>query len=90
MVGKPNQTISKARLHPIPAMEEPFSKVYILVDCVGPLIKTKYGNQYLLTIMCMATRFPEAIPLRKISAKSIVKALIKFFTLVGLPKVNTI
>ena len=84
MVGKPNQTISKARLHPIPAMGEPFSKV--LVDCVGPLIKTKSGNQYLLTIMCMATRFPEAIPLRKINAKSIVKALIKFFTLVGLPK----
>ena len=87
MVGKPNQTISKARLHPIPAMGEPFSKV--LVDCVGPLIKTKSGNQYLLTIMCMATRFPEAIPLRKINAKSIVKALIKFFTFVGL-FVNTI
>ena len=84
MVGKPNQTILKARLHPIPAMGEPFSKV--LVDCIGPLIKTKSGNQYLLTIMCMATRFPEAIPLRKINAKSIVKALINFFTLVGLPK----
>ena len=36
--------------------------------------------------MCASTRFPEAIPLRIISAKSIVKALIKFFTLVGLPK----
>ena len=36
--------------------------------------------------MCESTRFPEAIPLRNISAKIIVKALIKFFTLVGLPK----
>ena len=36
--------------------------------------------------MCTSTRFPEAIPLRKITAPVIVKALIKFFTLVGLPR----
>ena len=84
MVGKPNQTLQKAPLQPIPAFEEPFSRV--IIDCVGPLPKTKSGNQYLLTVMCASTRFPEAIPLRNISAKTIVKALIKFFTLVGLPK----
>ena len=82
--GKPNQKISTAPLKPIPAFDEPFSRV--IVDCVGPLPKTKSGNQYLLTIMCASTRFPEAIPLRNIKAKTIVKALIKFFTLVGLPK----
>jgi hypothetical protein len=84
VVGKPNQTIPVAPLYPIPAFEEPFSKV--IVDCVGPLPKTKSGNEYLLTIMCASTRFPEAIPLRKITAPVIVKALIKFFTFVGLPK----
>ena len=36
--------------------------------------------------MCASTRFPEAIPLRNIKAVTIVKALTKFFTLVGLPK----
>ena len=36
--------------------------------------------------MCTSTRFPEAIPLRNIKAKTIVKALIKVFTLVGLSK----
>ncbi|KAL5017725.1 hypothetical protein ScPMuIL_005193, partial [Solemya velum] len=41
---------------------------------------------HLLTIMCASTRFPEAIPLRNIKAHNIVKALVKFFTLVGLPK----
>ena len=56
------------------------------MDCVGPLPKTKSGNKYLFTIMCMATRFPEAIPLRNIKAQTIIKGLIKFFTLVGLPK----
>ena len=84
MVGKPNQTIPKANLQPIPAFDEPFSR--IIIDCVGPLPKTKSGCQYLLTIMCASTRFPEAIPLRNIKTKTIVKALVKFFTLVGLPK----
>ena len=83
-MGKSNQTIPKAQLQPIPAFDEPFSR--ILIDCVGPLPRTKSGNEYLLTIMCTSTRFPEAIPLRNIKTKSIVKALIKFFTFVGLPK----
>ena len=84
MVGKPNQKIPVAPLKPIPAFEEPFSKV--IIDCVGLLPKTKSRNQYLLTIMCASTRFPEAIPLTNITAPKISKALVNFFTLVGLPK----
>ena len=78
MVGKPNQTIPKAHLQPIPAFDEPFSR--IIIDCVGPLPTTKSGCQYLLTIMCASTRFPETIPLRNIKTKTIVKALVKFLT----------
>ena len=63
MMGKPNQVIPKAPLKPIPAFEEPFSGV--MIDCVGPLPKTKKGNQYLLTIMCVSTRSPEVKPLKK-------------------------
>ena len=83
MAGKPNQKPSVAPLKPIPVLGEPFS--HVLIDCVGPLPKSKRGNQYILTIMCAATRFPEAVPLRTIKTPNIVKALIKFFTLVGLP-----
>ena len=72
VVGKPNQVIPKAGLQPIPAFDEPFSR--IIIDCVGPLPKTKSGNEYLLTIMCASTRFPEAIPLMNIKTKTIVKA----------------
>ena len=36
--------------------------------------------------MCASTCFPEAIPLRNIKTKTTVKALVKFFTFVGLPK----
>ena len=84
IIGKPNQVIPQAPLQPIPAFEEPFSR--IIIDCVGPLPKARSGNQYLLTIMCASTRFPEAIPLRNISSKTICKALIKFFTIFGLPR----
>ena len=83
MIGKPNQKIDRVPLIPIPAFEEPFSR--ILIDCVGPLPRTRSGNQYLLTIMCAATRFPEAVPLRSISTPGIVKALNKFFAWVGVP-----
>ena len=84
MVGTPNKKITKAPLKPIPAFKEPFSRV--LVDIFGPLPKSRLGNEYLLTIMCTTTRFPEAIPLRKISAPAIVKALSKHLEISG---VNT-
>ena len=83
MVGKPNESIPAAPLKPIPACSEPFSE--IIIDCVGPLPKTKSGNQYLLTIMCRSTRFSEAIPLHNIKAPRIVESLVKFFSIVGLP-----
>ena len=77
MTGKPNQIIPPAPLKPIPAVSEPFER--ILIDCVGPLPKTKSGYQYLLTVMCTATRYPEAFPLRSLKAKPVIKALTNFF-----------
>ena len=64
VVGKPNQKPKAVPLKPIPVAGEPFS--HVIIDCVGPLPKTREGNQYLLTIMCTSTRFPEAVPLRNI------------------------
>ena len=46
MAGKPNQKPPKAPLKPIPAFNEPFS--HLILDCVGPLPRTKSGKQYLL------------------------------------------
>ena len=79
MVAKHNQNISKAYLQPIPAFNDTFSR--IIIDCVGPLPKTKAGCQYLLTIMCALTQFTEALPLRNIKTKTIVKAFVKVFGL---------
>ena len=84
IAGKPNQTIPKAPLQPIIVPNEPFEKN--IVDCVGPLNKTKKGNEYLLTVMCPTTRFPTAIPVKNITAKNIAKHLLNFFTIYGIPK----
>ena len=84
VIGKPNKPLVPAPLKPIPVQTEPFEK--IVLDCVGPLPKSKRGNQYLLTIMDPTTRYPEAIPLKNITSKTIVKHLIHFFTSVGIPK----
>ncbi len=85
VVGKPNQVIRPAPLRPIPVMQEPFSRV--ILDCVGPLPRTTSGHVYLLTLMCASTRYPEAVPLRSLKAKAVVKALIMFFSTFGFPQV---
>ncbi len=85
IVGKPNQSISPAPLCPIPVVGEPFERV--ILDCVGPLPRTKSGHKCILTMMCSNTCFPEAVPLRTIKTKGVLQALTKFFSTFGLPKV---
>ena len=48
LTGKPNQTIPRAPLYPIPVVGEPFERV--IKDCVGPLPKTKsvFTNHHVL------------------------------------------
>ena len=84
LAGKAQHMPPPAPLQPLPVIAEPFTRV--MVDCVGPLPKTKKGNEYLLTILDMASRFPEAIPLRNIRAPTIIDALTVFFTRYGLPQ----
>ncbi len=83
VVGKPNQAPPVAPLHPIPAVAPPFTRV--LIDIVGPLPPSRAGHKYLLTIMDVTTRYPEAIPLRSTHTKVVLKALLNFFTHFGLP-----
>ncbi|XP_068232118.1 uncharacterized protein [Palaemon carinicauda] len=83
-VGKAQHDPKVMPLQPIEVPGKPFER--LVLDCVGPLPRSSKGNKYLLTIMCSATRFPEAIPLRTVSADKIIEALNKFFSLVGLPK----
>ena len=83
ITGKPNQTVPKAPLLPIPSIGEPFQ--HILIDIVGPLPKSTGGVEYILTIMDRISRYPEAIPLKSITSPVIVKHLVDFFSRYGLP-----
>lgn len=66
-------------------MCEPFN--HLIMDCVGPLPRSKSGSEYLLTIMCQVTRYPAAFVLRSITAKSVIKALSQFMSVFGIPKI---
>ncbi|XP_069167999.1 uncharacterized protein [Procambarus clarkii] len=82
--GKNVPAISRAPLVPVPAFGQAFERQ--LIDGVGPLPQTKRRNNYLLTIMCASTRFPEAVPLRQLTSKSIMGKLQRLFSWVGIPK----
>ncbi len=67
-----------------PILTEPFESV--AVDLVGPLPKGRGGCRYLLTCVCMATRWPEAVPLRSITAKAVAEGLWSIFSRTAIPE----
>ena len=75
---------ARAPMLPMPLIQKPFTR--IAMDLIGPLPKTKRGNQYILTICDYATRYPEAIPLSSTEAPKIAKELILLFSRVRIPE----
>ena len=51
--------------------EPVFSHFY--VDCLGPLFNTKVAYNYALVFLDKTSRFPHAVPLSSLSAKTVVK-----------------
>lgn len=54
-------------------------------DLVGPLTRTKAGNKYLLTTICMGSRYPDALPLKRVDAVTVAEAMMELFSRTGLP-----
>ena len=73
----------KALMVERPVLSQPFEQ--IALDIVGPLRKGKGGARFILTAACMATRWPDAIALKSITAKSVAEAAIEIFSRMGLP-----
>ena len=69
---------------PLPVIGEPFRR--IAMDIVGPLSRTSRGNRFILVVSYYATRYPEAVPLRTISASKIAEVLIDIFARQGIPE----
>ena len=74
---------SRAPLQPLPCVGEPFQKVAF--DLVGPLPRTSSGHKYLLTAMCLYTKYPDAIPLKRVDNASVLDAMMQIFSRYGMP-----
>ena len=74
----------KAPLQPLPVISTPWEMV--ATDVVGPLPRTKKGNRYLLTIQDFATRYLEALPMKKADAATTCQKLKECFARFGYPK----
>ncbi|XP_053486641.1 uncharacterized protein LOC128611284 [Ictalurus furcatus] len=73
-----------APLIPLPIIGVPFERVGM--DLVGPLPKSARGHEYILVLVDYATRYPEAVPLRKATSQNIARELVLLFSRVGIPK----
>ena len=73
----------KVPMIPLPIVGKPFQR--IAMDVVGPLPRTQKGNRFILVLSDYATRYPEAIPLRSVTAAKVAEALIDVFARHGIP-----
>lgn len=64
-------------------MQVPFK--IIGVDLIGPLERSARGHRFALVLVDYASCYPEAVPLRNIPTKSMVDALFRLFSRVGIP-----
>ncbi|GFX55792.1 hypothetical protein TNCV_3428631 [Trichonephila clavipes] len=82
-VGKPRDK-AKAPLKLVPIISEVFSKINI--DAVGPLPVSTKQNRYLITSICVASKYSEAIPVESITSPNVIDALLNIFSRIGFPR----
>lgn len=63
---------------------QPMDKVFI--DYLGPLPRTKRGNQYILVVIDGFSRFTWLVPSRNVTASTTIAHLTNIFSLFGPPK----
>ena len=74
----------RAPLKIVPITGEAFEKVN--VDACGPFPESESGNKFILTAMCLATKYPEAIPIRDLTTVTVIEALLDLFSRIGFPR----
>ena len=82
------QKCAKGKGRRVPLMErevlsEPFE--VLAFDLVGPFPKAKNGYRYLLTAICMGSKWPEAIPLKSETARAVANGMLEIFARTGVP-----
>ena len=78
-----SQRKCKVPLVSMPIIGKPFHR--IAIDFIGPLPKSSRGNRYALVAVDLATKYPDAVPLKTIDADRTAEALMEIFSRVGIP-----
>ena len=77
--------LKKVPLGYMPSIDTPFKRV--AVDIVGPIAPpSEAGHQYILTIVDYATRYPVAVPLKKITTEAVAEALLDIYSKADIPE----
>ena len=81
------QKMRRGGLAEVPMGEMPIHKVpfeNVAIDIVGPFPRS-HGFKYILTYICLASRYPEAKPFRHATAQECAEALLEIFSRNGVP-----
>ena len=78
-------SVKKVPLGSMPLINTPFKRV--AVDIVRPIAPpSEAGHRYILTLVDYATRYLEAVPLKKITTEAVAEALLDIYSRVGIPE----
>jgi transposase InsO family protein len=74
----------KMTIGKMPVIDTPFKRVG--VDLIGPIKPVSEGGyQYILVMIDHATRYPDAVPLKRIDAETVAEALWNLWSRYGIP-----
>lgn len=76
-------TVAEGHLHPITKVEVPFHTLH--VDHLGPFVRSKSGNSYLLVIVDAFTKFVFVKPVRNTKTQTAVKVFEDIFCTFRIP-----
>ena len=68
----------------VPVITSPWRK--LAMDVVGPLTKTSSGYRYILTVIDLATRYPVAVPMRRVDVQTTCTELVEIFASYDVPE----
>ena len=81
----PKGRVGKLPLGKMPPIDTPFTR--IAIDLIGPIHPpTEEGHRFVLTVVDYATRYPEAVALKRIDTETVAEALIEIYSRVGVPR----
>lgn len=76
--------VRRVHMGHLPVSKGPFSMM--CCDLIGPVQKSERNHRYILIIIDVCTRYPEAIPLKSISTQEVTEALFNVYCPLWIPE----